>query len=96
MKLLDKQDIQKRKATERKSEVDEGMKLARKVDELRRAGAEEESKLSAFRLMSLKAIQAEIDDRIAARDMLSAEIEGKRAWLKDVNELISKIKTTWK
>ncbi len=74
MKLLSKNEIEKAKSLERKLEIDEGAKLARKVDDLRKLSAEEEMKQSKFRLASLK----ETNDQIAAatteRDSLLAEV----------------------
>lgn len=60
MRLLDKNTIVQQKSLERKLEIDEGIKLANKVDTLRRVSAEEEKKLNTFREESLRKIREDI------------------------------------
>lgn len=73
-RLLQKQDIVKQKSIERKLEIDEGVKLARKIDSLRETSAGEETKLSKFREQSLRLIKEEIEDRLIERDSLDVEV----------------------
>lgn len=71
MKLLPKKtEIDKAKAAERKMEIDEGMNLARQVDDLRRIKAEEERNILDYRNGMMKAICVEIDSLIEDRDNL--------------------------
>lgn len=65
MKLLDKKVIVQQKAQERKLEIDEGVKLATKIDTLRKTYSEEEKKLSDFRRESLKGIKSELDEIVS-------------------------------
>lgn len=48
MKLLDKREIDRAKAAERKLDIDQGAKLAAKVDTLRELAAKEEGSLNTF------------------------------------------------
>lgn len=75
MKLLSKTDIQLTKAAERKREVDEGAKLARKVDALRELAAKEQTNLTVFREASIKQVKKEIQDAIEEKNVLLNEIE---------------------
>lgn len=75
MKLLEKNEIQQKKNAERRMEIEEGAKLARKVDNLRETAASEEARLSKFRDANLKKIKEEIDSLISKRDALTGEVE---------------------
>lgn len=75
MKLLTKNEIEKQKGIERKMEIDEGAKLARKVDALREITAKESVERDKFRLASLEKIRTEITDATKERDDILAEIE---------------------
>lgn len=75
MKLLDKKTITTQKSAERKLEIDEGAKLARKIDTLRETAAGEESRLAKFRDESLKRIKEEINLLIGQRDSIQEEID---------------------
>ncbi len=96
MKLLSKQDIQKQKASERKSEIDQGMTLAKKVDELRETVSKESSNLAKFRIESLKTIHQEIDELLQQKNNLSNEVEQMKQYLKKVQEIIKEIVTICK
>lgn len=74
MKLLDKKVIAEQKSSERKREVEEGMKLAKSVDALRTTHAEEQQKLKKFRDETLKLIKVEIGDLEKVRESLKKEI----------------------
>lgn len=75
MRLLDKNEVNKRKNLEKRVEIDEGLKLARKVDSLRKTSLEEESKLGKFRDSTTKIVQKEIDGLIDRRNILVDEVE---------------------
>ncbi len=79
MRLLDKQEIDKAKALEKKKEVDEGMKLAKTVDHLRRVKSEEESNIRKFRDQSLSTVQSEVDVLIEKKNATQAEITAMEA-----------------
>lgn len=78
MKLLDKKTIVDQRSLERKREIDEGVKLAKKVDQLRQTASEEEANLSKFRIESLKQLKTEVAILVDQRDSLSVEINTLR------------------
>lgn len=59
MKLLSKPEIAKHKALEQRQAIDEGMKIATRVDRLREVQSEEEASLKRFREKTLANIHAE-------------------------------------
>lgn len=73
VKLLSKAEIVIAKARDRKLEVDEGIKLAKKVDTLRELAVLEEESLKKFRGETLGVIQSEIDAKVIERDILREE-----------------------
>jgi hypothetical protein len=92
MKLLDKQSLMQQKSTERKLEIDEAVKLAKKVDALRETSASEESRLLKFRQESLKQTKLEIDGLIAQK----TELEGKVSTLEaQRTELLKPLDAEW-
>lgn len=60
MKLLTKSEVAKAQADVKKQEIDEGLKLARKVDNLREIKAQEEASLEKFRRETVSKINTEI------------------------------------
>ena len=60
IKLLTKQEINLRKANEKRLEIEEGRKLASRVDNLRELVAQEEASLASFRAKTVANIGAEI------------------------------------
>lgn len=78
MKLLSKQEVSKQKALESKIEIDEGLKLAKKIDYLREQAPKEEINLKKFRDETLKQIKSEIDSLISEKNSLGVEISLKR------------------
>ena len=81
MRLLPKQEIQVKKAQEKRVEVDEGLKLARRVDNLREIVAQEEASLASFRSSTLKNIAAEVKKAEDERVSVVAEVEKLRSEL---------------
>ena len=79
MKLLDKQTITTLKGTERKGEIDEAVKLAKKIDLLRETSSSEETKLAQFRAESLARVKTDIDRLITEKTTLSSEISSLQA-----------------
>ena len=74
MKLLDKKTIALGKSTERKREVDEGMKLAKSIDALRETHAKEQIGLKNFRDENLGSIKAEIQKLTDSKEVITQEI----------------------
>jgi prophage DNA circulation protein len=60
IKLLSKQEINQKQALQRHNEIEEGRKLAKRVDNLREIAVQEEASLASFRSNTLKAINDEI------------------------------------
>lgn len=81
IKLLTKQEINEKKAQERRLEIEEGAKLARRVDNLRELAVQEEASLASFRAKTLKGIQDEINKLTEEKNLL----------IKDVNILRDEI-----
>jgi hypothetical protein len=74
MKLLEKTDIAKAKVLERQVEIQEGAKLAKKVDSLRQMKADEQANLLKFRDETIRKVRAEIDKYIREREILGEEV----------------------
>lgn len=60
IKLLSKQEINQKQALQRHVEIEEGRKLAKRVDNLRELAVQEEASLASFRANTLKNINEEI------------------------------------
>lgn len=75
LRLLQKSEIAKAKAGDREREIQEGLKLAKKVDSLRELTADEETRFEKFRKETLSAIYAEIDGATSKRDERLGEVE---------------------
>lgn len=95
IKLLSKSDIDAHKATDKKREVDEGLKLARRVDSLREIQAAEEKSLRDFKVKTLAAIHAETSEASTKLDTvkqeLAAALIAKAEALKPIDEERDKI-----
>lgn len=74
-RLLTKSEIQAAQNADRKREIDEGVKLARKVDTLRKTSADEETRLKAYRDFALNETIEQIAERTRRRDELAKEVE---------------------
>lgn len=74
MKLLSKSEVAKAQADAKKREIDEGLKLARKVDNLREIKAQEEASLEKFRKDTVSKINEEITALTSQRDTLTSEV----------------------
>lgn len=74
MKILQKKEIDLFKAKERHLEVQEGRKLAEKVDSLRELVAKEQANLTKFREETIAKVHAQIDDLINTKVALEAEV----------------------
>lgn len=74
IRLLQKSEIDKAKATDRKREIDEGVKLAKRVDSLREVQAQEEAALEKFRVATLSKIHDEIKKVSDEKGQLEQEV----------------------
>ncbi len=72
---MPKREIDRAKAADRKREVDEGVKLATRVDNLRGLAAQEEANLEKFRVEKLAAIAVETSAAETKRDLVLGEVE---------------------
>lgn len=75
MRVLPKQEIDVLKAQERQVEVNEGLKLAKKVDALRETVAKEQANLFKFRDETLKAVNREVAFATHRKSELLNDIE---------------------
>lgn len=78
-RLLPKPDLARERANERKTEIDQGLALARKVDALRETSATEEAKLARFRAETLESIRNDMNDLSGAKRALEGQISGLEA-----------------
>ncbi len=81
MELLSKNEVTVVRSSERKKELDEGMKLARKIDSLRELHSKEETSLIKFRDESLKRIKDDIEELNRHKESIKSDItvlEGRR------------------
>lgn len=90
MKLLSKSDIATAKAKDKRREIDEGLKIAQRVDSLRETQAMEEAALTKFRKETLIAINQEIVSETRKKNELLKEVsdleDRKREALKPLDE----------
>lgn len=75
MRLLDQRQIQALKVSEQTQEIDRGLKVAKRVDDLRAQKVKEEQEYEKWRVETLKEIQKQIDEAIKKRDSTLKEIE---------------------
>ena len=74
MKLLPKVEFEQAKAEAVRKQIEEGQKIAKRIDGLRETLAEEEASLARFRAAQVKALKEEIGSLINERDQLKADI----------------------
>lgn len=92
MELLDKKQIVQQKSQERKTEIDQGVLLAKKIDALRETYAKEEQKLSLFRSENLKHVKKELDVLTEKKREYQSEI---KALEKRCEELKKPLDAEW-
>lgn len=97
-RLLEKQEIAQKKSNEKRLEIDEGLKLARKVDSLRETAAVEEAKLKKFRDESLRQIKSEITPWSRKLEDIKANVlhceERRRKALEPITREMEELKST--
>jgi hypothetical protein len=90
VRLLPKSEIAKLKSVERGREIEEGLKLSRRVDGLRELASNEESKLAKYRDATLAQIQKEIGELSLQKEKLWDEVrtlrDEKSAGMRDVEQ----------
>lgn len=74
MKLLPKSDILAAKASEQRQRIDEGARIARKVDAVRETLLTEERKLEEFRRKKVAEVDAQLSKLRGQRDALAGEV----------------------
>jgi hypothetical protein len=74
IRLLKKSELATAQSLDRSREIAEGLKISRKVDNLRELQANEEQTLEKFRVETLTAIQAEISGFVASKEALVSEV----------------------
>lgn len=74
LRLNSKSDIAKAKAAERNQEIQEGLKISRRVDSLRELEAKEDENLQKFRTETLSSIMADIKSATAEKESILSEV----------------------
>lgn len=74
MRLFKKDEINKIKESERAKEINEGLKLSRRIDGLRELAAREEENITKFKIQSCNEINNEIGALVKKKDALVSEI----------------------
>lgn len=83
MRLLEKREIDQKRADQERARNNEGAKLAKKVEKVRELAAETKIAYEAYRERALAAIQAELAPLYEQRDILVSDIREKKAeWKK--------------
>ncbi len=90
IRLLAKSEIVQAKSLERKLEMDEGAKLARKVDALRELQVSEEANLQQFRIATVTQIHEEIAKENQKKEQLLQEVKQLEEQKKKALEPITK------
>lgn len=92
IRLLKKDEIAQIQSAQRHAEVQEGLKLTRKVDSLRELMAEEEKTLSRFRSESLAALQSEVSKIEKEKESLLSEVRELEAKIAKGTAILDKKK----
>lgn len=75
IRLLNKREIDKAKAKDQRLEIQEGLKLAKRVDALRETAVEEELSLKKFREATIKNIHEELSTEGQKLETLKVEVK---------------------
>lgn len=92
MRLSNPRTVQSNINDQRKADIDNGLKLARKVDDLRETVLKEEQKLENHRNVIIPEVQRQIDLKIEERDELERELVPIR---KKREELLKPLDEEW-
>lgn len=74
MRLLKKSEVDQAKTAQQKRDIEEGVKIARRIDNLREVAAQEEASLAKFRRETIAKINTEISTLQDTKEKLSGEI----------------------
>ena len=85
MRLLRKSEVLKEKASERKAEIDVGLAIAKRIDNLRDMNSKEESILSKWRTETAKIVQKDVDALIIKKEALEYEVGVLERQMNDLN-----------
>lgn len=89
-KLLDKRIVNIEVAAQKKQQIDEGLRIASKVDAVRETLGAEEVNLEKFRTQTITKIQKEIDIKIKERDSIFLEVIKKEEQVNEHEKGLSK------
>lgn len=89
MRLLDKRTVNAEVATQKKQAIDEGLRLARKVDALRDSVQVEQGNLEDFRKNSIALVQAEIDEKLREKTNLESQLARLRWERQEFNKPVN-------
>lgn len=78
MRLLLKNEVDQLKAKDRQREIDEGLKLSRKVDELRELQAKTEKELEDYKAQSLSVLKQELSVLEARKALIEKQLQTDR------------------
>ncbi len=81
IKLLSKQEINQKQALQRHNEIEEGRKLAKRVDNLREIAVQEEASLASFRANTVKNINEEIKKATKEHEEILTQVKELRGEL---------------
>lgn len=90
MKLLSKQEVMIEKSQQLKMDIDEGVKLAQKIDLLRETASSEETRLNKFREESLHRMKMEIQFLLDEKNALLKEVTALREEKQALTERLKK------
>lgn len=90
MRLLSKSEIAQAKATEQRRDIEEGLKIAKRVDSLREIKVQEEAALEKFRSETLSHINDEIIKKNQELDALEHEVKDLQKRRKEALEPLDK------
>lgn len=93
IKLLQKQEINRLQAQEKSFAIEEGVKLAKRVDTLREIAAQEEASLASFRASTVKAIQEEIKKAENERDEAFRDAKNARDEIENSKKALAETET---
>ena len=79
LRLLEKREIDQKRAEQERARNNEGAKLAKKVEQVRELAAETKVAYEKYRENALRAIEAELTPLYEERDKLKSDIKEKKA-----------------
>lgn len=92
VRLLPKSEIDRRKSEEQRTAIQEGLKVAERVDLLREMLASEETAFDKYRTDTLKAIQSEVNEKHQEKNVLEGEVVVLR---RERKELLIPLDAKW-